>query len=112
MKWIIEGAKKAIKDDFHLKKPQVVIDAIKKYREENDWLGRFLDERCELDSSYKQKSGEFYQAYREFCNSTGEFVRSTADFYTALDGIGLERKKNNKGSFISGVRLRVDEFLE
>ncbi|MDD6826650.1 MAG: phage/plasmid primase, P4 family [Oscillospiraceae bacterium] len=112
MKWIIEGAKKAIKDDFHLKKPQIVIDAIKKYREENDWLGRFLDERCELDSSYKQKSGEFYQAYRDFCNSTGEFVRSTADFYTALDGVGLERKKNNKGSFISGVRLKVDEFLE
>lgn len=112
MKWIVEGAKMAIKDDYHIKKPKVVEDAIEKYRNENDWLGRFLDERCELDPTYQQKSGEFYQVYRDYCNSTGEFVRSTADFYSALEAAGFEKKKLKTGAIIRGVRLKVEDFLE
>ena len=57
MNWIIEGAKKAIDKDFHTDLPDVVEAAIKAYREDNDWLGQFLEECCEMDPSYKEKSG-------------------------------------------------------
>jgi len=112
MKWIIEGAVLANQEEFKFKKPKVVEDAIEKYRQGNDWLGMFLEECCELDSSYQQKSGEFYQEYRNYCVRTGEYVRSTADFYTALDSVGLSRKKTNKGVLIYGVRLKCNDFLE
>lgn len=111
MRWIIEGAQKAIADDFHFDKPQVVTDAIEKYRQDNDWLGEFISECCEIDSTYKQKSGEFYQAYRSYCDSTGEFTRSTADFYSALESAGFEKKKVTSGSFIHGVRLKIEQVL-
>lgn len=44
MAWIIEGAKKAISRNFHIPAPACVEDAIKSYREDNDWLGHFLGE--------------------------------------------------------------------
>ena len=112
MKWIIEGAHKAMKDNFRIEKPKVVTDAIEKYRSDNDWLGEFLSECCDVDPSYKQKSGEFYQEYRNFCQMRGDYIRSTSDFYTALEAIGLTKKKLKNGSFISGVQLKNDDFLE
>ena len=113
MAWIIEGAQKAIQQKYKFEVPACVDAAIKAYRENNDWLGAFLDECCELDSSYTQKSGDFYSAYRAYCTRCGEYARSTTDFYSAIDSIGLTRKKTKKGVFIKGVRLKEEEdFLD
>ncbi|MCR4691291.1 MAG: DUF5906 domain-containing protein [Lachnospiraceae bacterium] len=111
--WIIEGARKVIAREYRLEKPQCVKDAIRAYRENNDWLGSFLDECCEIDPVFKQKSGEFYQEYRAFCGRTGDYTRSTTDFYAALEAAGFERKKERSGMMIHGVRLKEeDDFLE
>lgn len=109
--WIIEGAQRIISKEFHLKNPQIVQDAIDDYRGQNDWLSDFLEECCEVDPSYTEKSGELYQEYRAFCLRVGEFSRSTSDFYNALTQKDFERKKTKKGSIIKGLRLK-DEFAE
>jgi len=110
LKWIIEGAEKAIGHGYHLEYPKCVMDAISAYRENNDWLGAFLDECCELDPTYRQKSGELYQSYRAYCLRIGEYARSTTDFYSALETAGFERKKTKTGKLILGLRLK-EEFL-
>lgn len=110
--WIIEGAQRVIANDFKLKLPTCVRSAIDHYRADNDWLGAFLDECCELDPTYKQKSGEFYQEYRAYCLRTGEYARSTTDFYTALEVSGLNRKRLSNGVFISGVRIKNTDFID
>lgn len=112
LSWIIEGAQKVIANDFKLKLPTCVVNAIKHYRANNDWLGAFLDECCELDPDYKQKSGEFYQEYRAYCLRTGEYTRSTTDFYAALEISGMSRKRLSNGVFINGVRLKNTDFIE
>ncbi len=111
MSWIIEGARKAIEANYHFSVPKCVQDAIEAYRENNDWLASFLEDCCETDKSYQQKSGEFYQEYRAYCGRNGEYTRSTTDFYTALDVAGFERRKTKKGVFIYGVRLKEEDFL-
>lgn len=111
MRWIIEGAKKAIDINFHFVVPKCVQDAIKAYKENNDWLGSFLEDCCEMDKSYQQKSGEFYQEYRAYCGRNGEYIRSTTDFYTAIETAGFERRKTKKGVFVYGVRLKEEELL-
>ena len=105
MTWIIEGAKKAISRNFHIPAPACVEDAIKSYREDNDWLGHFLGECCEVDKVYREKSGELYQEYRSYCMRTGEYARSTADFYNALELAGFMRQKTKTGNFIRGLRI-------
>lgn len=108
LSWIIEGAKKTIESDFHLPLPECVEDAIGQYRESSDWLSIFIDECCEVDPSYTQKSGEFYQEYRAFCMRTGEFARSTSDFYNALELAGFERHKSRTGAVVYGIRVKTD----
>ena len=108
MAWIIEGAKKAIRRNFHIPAPVCVEDAIKSYREDNDWLGHFLGECCEVDKAYREKSGELYQEYRSYCMRTGEYARSTADFYNALELAGFSRRKSKAGMIVYGLRLKEE----
>lgn len=109
--WIIDGAQKAIHNNFKLAVPQVVQDAIAQYRDNNDWLSIFLEDCCEIDRTFTQKSGDLYQEYRAYCQRNGEYARSTTDFYTGLENAGFTRKKTNKGAVVSGLRLKSD-FLE
>ncbi|WP_423245048.1 phage/plasmid primase, P4 family [Heliorestis acidaminivorans] len=111
LSWIIEGAKKVIKENYKIEPPQKVKEAIVAYKENNDWLAHFLEECCELDESYVEKSGEVYDEYRAFCIRTGEYTRSTADFYTALELAEFTRQKTRKGVIVKGLRLK-SEFLE
>ena len=111
LSWLIEGARKVITANFQIEPPQCVKDAIGNYREDNDWLGRFLAECCEVDSCFQEKSSALYQEYRRYCNENGEFIRSTTDFYGALDQAGFERKKTNKGIIVRGLRLEMEDFL-
>lgn len=111
LSWIIEGARKAIANNYILKAPKVVEDAIGKYRQNNDWLSSFLEECCEVDPSFQQKSGELYQEYRNYCARTGEYTRSTTDFYASLESAGYNRKRKKNGIFIYGLQIK-SEFLD
>ncbi len=111
LSWIIEGARKVIKADYQIKLPEKVQDAISAYKENNDWLAHFLEECCELDETFTEKSGELYSEYRAFCMRTGEYTRSTTDFYTALDITGFTRHRKNTGVIVKGLKLKSD-FLE
>lgn len=106
--WIIEGAQKAINNSFKISVPSVVKDAIGRYRDSNDWFSIFIEDCCEVDKTFIQKSGEFYQEYRAYCARNGEFTRSTTEFYTALENAGFLRKKTKSGNVIMGLQLKSD----
>ena len=108
LKWIMEGAKRAIELDYHIPVPEKVQKAIQEYKASNDWFGHFLEECCEIDDGCEQKSGEFYTEYRAYCARTGEYTRNTSDFYSAVEQAGFVRKKVTKGVFIYGLRLKSD----
>lgn len=112
MAWIIEGARKAISRNFHLQVPACVQKAIDKYRENNDWLGNFLQDCCQIGPELEQPSGRFYQVYRDYCSRNGEFIRGTTDFYAALESAGFQRRKTRLGTFVQGLVLKPEEFLE
>lgn len=112
MAWIIEGSKKVMATGFKVELPACVRNSIKAYKADNDWLGIFISECCEVAKSYTEKSGKFYEEYRSFCFRTGEYTRSTTDFYAALDGAGFERRRNAKGSIVYGVKLKSEDFIE
>lgn len=111
LSWVIEGARKVIADNYKIDPPQKVRDAIEHYKESNDWLAYFLSECCEVDPSYEEKSGDVSNEYNLFCVRTGEYRRSNADFYTALESAGFERRRDKKGRYIKGLRLKAD-FME
>ena len=109
--WIIEGAKRFIANDYNINLPGCVQGAIEQYKANNDWLDNFLSECCEIDRTYKQKSGELYAIYRTYCDSTGDYKRSLADFKQALTMAGYETHKTNTGAIVYGLRVAPD-FME
>lgn len=113
LSWIIEGAEIAIKKGFKFTEPKVVEDAIQSYREDNDWLGQFIEDHCEVAVSYEEKSSDLYQCYRFACIQKGEYVRPTSDFYGSLEKAGYQKVRRNKGRMITGLKLKDgQDFLE
>lgn len=112
MKWIIEGAEKVSKTDHKVDDPKCVRDAVAAYREDNDWLGHFIADCCEVGDGLTEKSGEFYQQYRAYCIQSGEYTRSTTDFYAAVEKAGYVRRKSNNGTLVYGLSLKSgQDFL-
>ena len=107
--WVIEGVKKVIELDYRIPVPECVQKAIDEYRNQNDWFGHFLADKCEVDDSYKESSSALYQAYRSYSMDCNEYIRSTADFYFALEKSGFERIKIHNKRFFKGLRLSADD---
>lgn len=108
MKWIVEGAKEAIALDFKWPLPKQVQTAISEYREQNDWFATFLEDCCEVGEDYTEKSGAFYDEYRNYCVRVGEYTRNSADFYAAVEKAGLRRKRTANARLIVGARLKSE----
>jgi phage/plasmid-associated DNA primase len=83
--------------------------AIDEYRNQNDWFTHFLEDKCEVDSTYREGSNTLYQAYRNYCQDTNEYVRSTTDFYFALEKAGFTKLNLSGRKMIKGLRLKVDD---
>lgn len=105
LSWIVEGATRLIKAGYKIEPPQCVKQAIERYRKDNDWLNNYLLERCKIDKSFRQKSGELYADYRAYCLATGEYPRSSANFKKAIEDAGIETHDTNKGTFILGLHI-------
>lgn len=113
LKWVIDGAETAIRKKFKIEEPEAVRKAVEKYREDNDWMGQFLEEHCDIDPSFTERSGKLYQQYRIVCLQSGEYIRSTSDFYGNLEKAGFQRHKTKKGILVHGLRLKEgQDFLD
>lgn len=108
LQWIIVGAKKIIDADYKLNPPARVQSAIDSYMEQNNWIQHFVDECCDVDSMYYEKSGELYQEYRNYCNRTGDYPRSTSSFSNALLSLGIDKMRNSQGVIFRGLRIKTD----
>jgi P4 family phage/plasmid primase-like protien len=109
LSWIIEGAREFIENDFKLSVPQCVQSAISDYKTQNDWLGAFISETCNVGNCFPQKSGELYKVYRSYSIDRGEYTRSAADFSAALTAAGFEKHKTQYGSFFHGLSLKINQ---
>ncbi len=110
IKWIIEDAEKVIRDAYWVMPPQCVLDAINRYKADNDWMTHFLEECCEEGEGLREKSGELFAAYRVYCAWTNDFTRSIMEFYTVLEQRGFARLKRREGIYVLGLKL-AEEHL-
>lgn len=117
--WVIEGARKAYGCRFRIGTPKVVRDAIETYKRENDWFGKFVEERCAADPEGECHSSRLYQEYRDFATAQGERPRATFEFYTELERRGYRRINRRDGTgrrvtLVKGLTIKsigaIDDF--
>ena len=104
LSWIIDGAIRYVKNDFHINLPDAVKNATKEYKSAEDWIGNFLYECCEI-GGYEERGGLLYEAYSEWCEKNSEYKRRPRDFAAALELAGHEKRKTMHGVLWSGLRL-------
>ena len=109
LSWIIDGARKAYQLGFEFTMPSVVAAATNEYREQNDWIGDFIDACCVLGAGFHTSSGKLYDEYKDYCQKNGEHPRGVKSFVSALKSKGLSKRKTNKGKIFDGIGLLSNE---
>ena len=109
--WVMEGAKIVIDNKFHIEEPNVVLEACKRYKNENDWLHQFINECCKLGEDEKVSSGELYLKYRDYAWHRNEYVRPSNDFKAAMELAGFKVTHPHNKVIYHGIRLLTENEL-
>lgn len=86
--------------------PAAIRVASDRYRQDEDPLGRFLSECCELEPSATTASQAIHDAYASWANAEGEEVLTTHALGRALTGRGFEATRAASERRRKGLRLR------
>ncbi len=102
--WSVRGCLDWQRDG--LKPPELVAAATAAYREDQDILGRWLHDSCEVGEGHEERAGELYRSYALFCEDNGLRPVSNVRFPRQLEQRpGLSRRTTREGSIWSGLRL-------
>lgn len=114
LRFILEGAKQFAAYGFKIpeeKVPACVREATARYRDAQNWVGRFLEDCCVITGASADTMGSLalYQVYGRWASDAGEQPVSLRYFVPAIEGVGkLVKDKDRNGRFWRGGQLRED----
>ncbi len=92
--------------------PESVRRETEKYRKENDGISAFIEERCNVDSTFRSQSKTLIDEIKMFCQEEGYNVPTVPDIKSHLEK-QFERKHTKKGSVWLGLSIKpMQEFDE
>lgn len=105
LSWIIQGAVDFTLNGFKLTFPDAVAEATEEYRSRENWLERFIDDRCIREPNARVGARELYTEYRAWAQDTGEYTRRENDFAEEMEKAGYQKvTPKNKRTWL-GLRL-------
>lgn len=69
LRWAVEGAKRWMREG--IKEPQCVLDAIKSYKEDLDYVQQFMDDRCDIGDAHSCTALELHAAFEQWMKEQG-----------------------------------------
>jgi putative DNA primase/helicase len=101
--WLVRGC--LLYQEHGLNPPDIVKQATKEYRNEEDIYGQFLEECCVKVANEKLRGINFYRAYEEWCGQNGYKADEATRF-----GINMKKKvkkdRDKKGVYYEGIQLK------
>ncbi|MBI1897622.1 MAG: hypothetical protein HYS04_14015 [Acidobacteria bacterium] len=76
-------------------------------REENDQLGRFIEECCVVADSLSGKARQLYECYRTWAEGAGENAITETLFGRRLKDRGFAKERRRHGTVYAGIALRA-----
>jgi putative DNA primase/helicase len=104
LNWMIKGCLNW--QEFGLNPPGVVLARTQAYREEEDLVNNFIQEKCVIEQEEWLSFAELYKAYAEWCQAEGETPETANAFGRALSEKGFQLEKFNGIRGRKGLRLR------
>ena len=102
--WLIDGCRLWYEQGYG--KFETVEAATDEYRKEEDIIGTFLDESCELDRHYSVQASTLREAYEAWCRENGEHVFSGRAWGAALREHGFTKRHGMYGKAWEGLQLK------
>ena len=103
--WGIEGAVNFVRNGFKLDIPDAVAEATEEYRQREDWLTNFINERCIRDPNAREGARALYLEYKAWAQGGGEFVRRESDFAAAMEKAELRKVTIRGKPHYYGLRI-------
>jgi putative DNA primase/helicase len=107
LRWMIEGCR-----DWQangLVRPESIVKATEAYFTDQDLLGQWLEEKCDVDQSDAKRwypAGELFISWKDYAAEAGEPVTNVKAFGEALVRRGFLRERRNSGRGYLGLRLK------
>lgn len=105
LKWAIDGAVEFIANNYKLPQPSVLQEALSEYRDDNNWIKHFLEDRTIEKEGSSVYSKDLYNSYEKWVSTADDYKRNTRDFRQAIESYGYEYKRDSKGIKIMGIEL-------
>ena len=113
LKWIIEGAKRYIHNNFKLIIPAEIEATINNYKEENDWATDFFKESLIFKSTESAYGSELYDAYDKYCSCHGILNKPQNVVLPRIaHEPGVKKLHTSKGKKYYGVGINKPESLK
>jgi putative DNA primase/helicase len=125
LRWLVEGAAwwwtfSQLRDGSSgLLPPKRVVDETKEYQLQEDIVGRFVDECCNVGKGRKVQAGKLYTAYKDYCKREGIEKPATSNKFAdaiqrvkGADGrrIGKSQKSWSDGrKYYDGIGLHASD---
>ena len=115
LNWALEGVRRWQEDGLTPSKQ--VYEATRAYRVEQDLVGQFIAEQCQIHPSLTVGKGKLYQTYVAYCKDMNEKPRQKIAFGHQLRERGTEDARNRNGRYWVGigvnevVNLNPKEFI-
>lgn len=101
VRWFAEG----------LGRPPEVAEAVREYRREMDIVGRFIEERCRVLPTAKERSSTLYKEYVRWAEDSGERPVSGVKFGLAMAEREFDKERDERGQWYRGLTLVGKEVL-
>jgi P4 family phage/plasmid primase-like protien len=106
LRWIVEGCLEWQQEGLGV--PEAVKQATNEYRADQDVLGAFLEDECEVSPTATVTSKALYAAYMEWCRRTGETPIGQRWLGPRLLERGFQSVHNRAARMWVGLQLRPD----
>jgi len=103
LNWAIEGC--LLWQREGLQSPQVVEDALRQYKSEQDVLSEFIDSNCVTSLGAKVNKTLFHKKYQEYCAVSGADFLSIGKLRKELIHRGFKERNYSDGSYWVDVQL-------
>lgn len=108
LRWMIEGGLDWQRSG--LVRPASVVEATEAYFAEQDLMGQWIAEECDLrpgDTGAWERSADLFDSWSDFAKAAGDLPGSLKSFKPALVRRGVQPKRNSAHAGYLGIRLRT-----
>jgi putative DNA primase/helicase len=106
LRWAVEGCLEWQRRGG-LCAPKEVVDATTTYRQEQDIVGEFIEDRCDVASHFVVVARDLHREYRGWCETNGHRELSAKSLGAQLVTRGFVTAKKNHQRCWTGLRVRL-----